>query len=97
MSTVKHHEFPHYDPSQPCCETPASADLFPDLLHLLNNEENRGRVASTFIESIGIEIQGRQLTMDESVWNECVKHPNFQACYDLSRAKLALQDAMQGH
>lgn len=94
MSTQKHPEVLHYDPTHLCCETPASADLFPDLLHLLHNKENRGRVASIFMESIGIGIQGQHLTMDEAIWNECVKHPNFQACYDLSMAKLALQKAM---
>lgn len=81
----------HYDPSRPCCESTAAADLFPDLLNLERNKVNRGRMASIFLESIGIGIQVRGLMVDESAWKECVKHPNFQACYDLSMAKLALQ------
>jgi len=96
MSAEKHREVLHYDPSRPCCETPASADLFPDLRHLANNGDNRGRVASIFMESIGLGIQGRHVTVDEAAWKECVKHPNFRACYDLSMAKLALQNAMLG-
>lgn len=86
-----------YNPERSCCETPASADLFPDLLRLEHNKENRGCVASIFIESIGLGIQGRRLTIDEAAWNECVKHPNFRACYDLSMARLALQQAMLAH
>ena len=97
MTTPSHHEVLHYDPAHPCCESPAAADLFPDLLHLDHNVENRGRVASIFIESVGIGDQDRRLTIDEAAWNECVKHPNFRACYDLSMARLAMEKALLDH
>jgi hypothetical protein len=97
MKTISHSEVLHYDPSHPCCESSDSADLFPDLLRLEHNKENRGRVASIFIESIGIGVQSRRLTMNEAAWSECVKHLNFRACYDLSLAKLALQQSMLAH
>ena len=97
MKTTSHPEVLHYDPTHPCCESSTAADLFPDLLRLKDNAENRGRVASIFIESIGIGVQERRLTIDETAWNECLKHPNFRACHDLSMARQALQQAMLGH
>ena len=97
MKTLSHREVLHYDPAHPCCDTPSLADFFPDLLRLDHNVENRGRVASIFIESLGIGIQSHRLTIDEKAWSECVKHPNFRACYDLSMARLALQEAILKH
>ncbi len=97
MNTMSHPEVLHYDPARPCCESPAAADFFPDLLRLEPNVENRGRVASIFIEHMGVGDQKLRLTTDDAAWNECVQHPNFRACYDLSMAKLALQHAMLEH
>ena len=84
----------HYNPARPCCESPAAADLFPDLMRLDHNVENRGRVASIYIESVGIGDQSHRLTTDAEAWSACVQHPNFRACYDLSMARLAMQQAM---
>ena len=86
----------HFDPARPCCETPAAADLFPDLLHLKTNQTNRGRVASIIIESRGIGVQRSELIVNNEAWGECVKTPHFRACYDLSMAKLALQSTLSG-
>lgn len=84
----------HFDPTHPCCETPAAADLFPDTLHLDPNKCHRGRIASAVVESCGIGVQGRLMTIDQKAWEECVKNPNFRACYDLSMAKLTLQEVL---
>lgn len=86
----------HFDPTHPCCETPAAADFFPDLLHLTLNNRHRGRVATAVVESCGNGVQDRVLTVDEKAWAACVMSPNFRACYDLSMAKLALQEALAG-
>jgi hypothetical protein len=84
----------HYDASRPCCESPVDGDLFPDLTRLEFNAENRGRVASIIVESVGIGVQSKAISIDETAWKECIKHPNFRACYDLSMAKVALQQAL---
>ena len=97
MKTQTHPEVLHYQATHPCCESPADADLFPDLLHLEANKNNHGRFASIYLESVGVGIQDWQLTIDETSWKECVKHSNFRACYDLSMAKLALEKAILGH
>lgn len=70
-------------------------DLFPDLDQIGTNAANRGRIASIFVESIGIGTQSKSLTIDEEAWSQCVAHPNFPACYQLSMAKLELQNALQ--
>ena len=86
----------HFDPARPCCETPAAADLVPDLLNLKTNQSNRGRVASIVIKSRGIGVQRSELIVNNKAWEECVKTPHFRACYDLSMAKLALQSSLSG-
>lgn len=94
MKTESHREVLHFDPSRPPCESPSAADFFPDLERLEENAENRGRVASLFVESTGIGTQDHRLTIDQEAWNECVTRPHFRACYDLSMARMALQRAM---
>ena len=81
----------HYDSKRSCCESPLDADLFPDLERLKTNKINRGRIASIYLQSFGIGLQKKELTVDEEAWSEYVKHPNFRSCYDLSMAKLALK------
>ncbi len=85
----------HFDPDVPCCDSSAMHDLFPDVTRIKSNAENRGRVASIFVESIGIGTQSKALTIDEEEWGRCVTHPNFSACYRLSMAKLELQRALE--
>lgn len=94
MSFSSLHEVLHHDPARPCGESPGSADLFPDLMRLDRNVENRDRVASIYVESIGIGDQTHRLTTDGEAWSACLKHPNFRACYDLSMVRLAMQQAL---
>lgn len=84
----------HYDATRPCCETPSAGDFFPDLLRIQLNHLNRGRVFAVLTESHGVGLQNREMIVDQAAWDECVKSPNFRACYDLSMAKLALQQAL---
>jgi len=46
------------------------------------------------VENIGMGIQRRELTVKPEAWDECVICPEYQACYDLSMAKLALHEAL---
>lgn len=65
--------------------------MFPDLLKLEINEPNRAAVATVFLESVGIGIQGKKLTIDKAQWVQCVECPDFDHCYKLSLAKALLQ------
>jgi len=75
MKTQTHPEVLHYHAARPGCESAAAADLFRDLLHLEANKENCGRVASIYIEAVGIGLQDWQLSIDEAAWKDCVNHP----------------------
>lgn len=83
-----------YETSSSCCSDACTGDLFPDMLHLERNQLNKGRVFGVLLESRGIGIQDRKIVVDKRAWEECLKSPNFRACYDLSMAKLALQQAL---
>lgn len=84
----------HFDPTHPCCETSASAKLFPELLNVNTNCRHRGHITTVFLESRGIGITDRKVTIDPVAWAECVKSPNFQSYYEVSMAKMRLEQAL---
>ncbi len=86
-----------YQTNSGCCSDASTGDLFPDMLHLAKNRLNKGRVFGVLLESHGMGIQNRKIVVDKKAWEECAKSPNFRACYDLSIAKLALQQAQTGY
>ncbi|MDN0084959.1 hypothetical protein QU487_19790 [Crenobacter sp. SG2305] len=86
----------HFDPNQPCCGDPSIGDMFPDLLALEPNMINRGRIFSVTIMATGLGVQAREMTVDQAAWVACSRSPHFRSCYDLSLAKLALQQAIKG-
>ncbi len=55
------------------------------------------RRGTQVIYTLKSPFQHRVVTVGDRAWEECVKAPNFRACYDLSMAKLALQEAIAGH
>lgn len=84
----------HFNPDAACCDDPAAGDLFPDLLNLAPNRENRGRVATVFVKSHGIGTTKPVVRIDRAAWMECSSHPNFDSNYRLSMALLSLQQAL---
>jgi hypothetical protein len=85
----------HFDKHQACCSNPAMGDLFPDLLLLEKNVLNRGRVLGAYLAASGLGIQERRVVEDPQAWQACIESPNFRSCYDLSLAKLHLQEALR--
>jgi hypothetical protein len=77
-----------------CCTSDCAGDLFPDMLNLKINRLNKGRVFGLRVESCGIGVQHREIVIDEEAWEKCSKSPNFDRCFQLSMAKLALQQAV---
>lgn len=84
----------HFDEHQACCSNPGVGDLFPDLLLLEKNVLNRGRVLGVYLAAIGLGVQERRVVEDPKAWKACIESPNFRSCYDLSVAKLHLQEAL---
>ncbi|MBX3742076.1 MAG: hypothetical protein KF712_13850 [Akkermansiaceae bacterium] len=84
----------HFNPDVACCEDPAAGDLFPDLLNLAPNRENRGRVAVVIVKSYGIGAAKPVIRIDKEAWSKCFAHSNFDSNYRLSMAQLGLQQAL---
>jgi hypothetical protein len=80
--------------SQHLCIPDRYGSLFPDVSQLQFNKPNQGKVASIQIESHGIGIQNRGLSIDQQQWEACLKCDRFDDCYKLSIAKLMMQQTL---
>jgi hypothetical protein len=70
-------------------------DLFPDLSRVEFNKPCAGRAFAVQVNSCGLGVQSREMKVDETAWEECVRCPDYRPCYDLSTAKLVLGEALQ--
>jgi hypothetical protein len=81
MSKVKHKE---------CFGT-----MFPDTLHLHTNQECKGKVFSSRLESAtGWVRSGERIDADIEEWDDCQQCPEFTSCFQLCLAKVALESAV---
>ncbi|ODU25230.1 MAG: hypothetical protein ABS95_00435 [Verrucomicrobia bacterium SCN 57-15] len=69
--------------------------IFPDLSRTLFNQWLEGRAFKMLVESSGMGISGRTLSVKKEEWKQCVACPSYRECYDLSIATLLLHQAMQ--
>lgn len=69
--------------------------MFPDILHDSGDGPHRGKVFSFEFQSAGgLCRTDRETATNMDVWDDCVRCPEFDACYKLSMAQLALQSAI---
>ena len=71
--------------------------MYPDDLHLRNNEPNKGKVFTVHLScSYGVinTRRDRQIEVDIDEWDDCQKCPEFESCYKLSLARVALESAI---
>jgi hypothetical protein len=71
--------------------------MFPDDLHLHNNEESSGKVFGVLLKSspgIVITRTDRSIKIDIEQWDECRQCPEFDSCYKLCLAKVTLESAI---
>jgi hypothetical protein len=68
--------------------------MFPDLDRLEDNRPLRGKVFTVLVESKGIGVSGRTITVDPDQWQACVACEQYRGCYDLSMGKLLLTHAV---
>lgn len=74
---------------------PCYGKLFPDSLHAEFNRPAVGKVFSFVVVSPpGLCRAPRHVEMDREAWDACVECPEFDHCYKLSMAKLALDTAV---
>ena len=69
--------------------------MFPDDLHLRNNVPNKGKVFTSRVEFVGGMTRGdRSIEADIQEWDDCRACPEFESCYRLCLAKVALEAAI---
>lgn len=70
--------------------------LFPDVLSLPEDRPASGKGFTVVLQRAGgIWRASRSVSADMEQWDECQQCPEFESCYKLSMAKLALESAVQ--
>ena len=70
-------------------------NLFPDTLHVTNDRPQKGKVFSFTLHTAGgLYRAARETSVDMAEWDHCAQCPEFENCYKLSMAKLALENAV---
>jgi len=68
--------------------------MFPDMDQVNLNKPLAGKAFDVLVESQGIGVSPRQVTVRPESWDECTAFESYRDCYDLSMAKLALTTAL---
>ena len=63
-------------------------EMFPDLDRLEHNRALQGKAFAVRVESKGIGVSGRAVTVNPDGWKMCVACEHYRDCYDLSMGKL---------
>ena len=63
-------------------------DMFPDLDQLEHNCPLQGKAFTVLVQSKGIGVSGRTITVNPDQWQKCAACEHYRDCYDLSMAKL---------
>jgi hypothetical protein len=69
--------------------------MFPELpeLHQINHTAS-GKVFQAQIRSLGPFQRDPHLEMNLIAWEECQQCPQYRSCYDLSNARLVMQQVL---
>ena len=66
--------------------------MFPDDLHLKQNQQNKGKVFTVYIELInGLARGDRRIGADIEQWDDCQQCAEFDSCYKMCLAKATLE------
>ncbi len=68
--------------------------IFPDFTRLKFKERLEGRAFTARITSSGIGTEGRDLEVKAEDWEKCLACPEYRTCYDLSMAKLLMNEVL---
>jgi len=70
--------------------------MFPDPFHPEDDRKKRGKVFSLHeVGPYGMSAPHRQVVTDLHEWDDCLACPEFEHCYRLCTAKLALVEAVE--
>ncbi len=68
--------------------------MFPDFTRLKRKERLEGQAFTAVVSSSGTGAQGRSLEVRREAWGKCVACPDYRTCYDLSLAKLEMNEVL---
>ena len=68
--------------------------MFHDTLHFEPNKEMKGKVFSFELGSMGLGRSSRLVKVEIAEWDDCLECPEFDHCYKLCMAQLALGAAV---
>lgn len=68
--------------------------MFPDFTRLKRKEKLEGEAFTALVMSSGMGAQGRNLEVKGEAWEKCLVCPDYRTCYDLSRAKLEMNNVL---
>ena len=68
--------------------------LFPDFTRLKYKQKLEGQAFTLLVVSSGTGAQGRSLEVKTEAWEKCVMCPDYRTCYDLSLAKLLMNNML---
>lgn len=68
--------------------------MFPDSLHSSVNQKTRRKVFEVELSSLGLARSNRSVNIDLIEWDDCQNCAEFEQCYKLCMAKLALETAI---
>ena len=68
--------------------------MFPDFTRLKRKERLEGQAFTALVVSTGAGAQGRTLELKGEAWEKCVACPDYRTCYDLSLARLEMNDVL---
>lgn len=69
--------------------------MFHETLHFEDDKEMKGKVFSFKLDRVGLARSGRSINADISEWDDCLACPEFDHCYKLCMAKMALEAAIE--
>jgi len=69
--------------------------LFPAIENSESNQIQKGKTFSFRLDRPRVLAINRVTEVDSKQWDECTQCPEFDACYKLSMAKLALEQAVR--
>ncbi len=68
--------------------------MFPDFTRLKRKEKLEGQAFTALVVTSGTGAQGRNLELKREAWDKCLACPDYRTCYDLSRARLEMNDVL---
>ncbi len=68
--------------------------LFPDFARLKRGEQQDGQAFSAVITGCGTGSHGRNLAIKTEAWLKCSECPDYRSCYELSFAKMLMNQVL---